>query len=69
MDNTKSSGWQAWLVTAGLLLIVAGVLLPILGMGLSVYRWIYAAGAAVLSLIHISEPTRQASLYRMPSSA
>lgn len=47
MDNTKSSGWQAWLVTAGLLLIVAGVLLPILGMGLSVYRWIYAAGAAV----------------------
>ena len=73
MDNTKSSGWQAWLVTAGLLLIVAGVLLPILGMGLSVYRWIYAAGAAVclvgrlFSRVPDSVPLRVKRLMRIES--
>lgn len=45
MDKSNSPGWQAWLVTLGLILIVIGVLLPIIGQGIGVYRWVYAAGA------------------------
>lgn len=49
MSKTNPIAWPTWIVTAGLLLIMAGVLLPILGKAPGLYRWIYAAGA-VLSL-------------------
>lgn len=41
----NKNNWQSWLVTLGLILIMCGVLLPIIGQGPRVFRWIYAAGA------------------------
>ena len=42
-DNTAPR-WPLWLITIGLLFVVAGVLLPIVGLRDGAYRWIYAAG-------------------------
>lgn len=47
--NSARTVWT-WIVTAGMLLIMVGVLLPLLGYGMSVSRWIYAAGA-VMTLV------------------
>lgn len=39
-----------WIITLGMILIAIGVLMPIMGYGMELCRWIYGAGA-VLSLI------------------
>ena len=36
-----------WLVTAGMMLIFAGMLLPLLGVDIKTMRWIFAAGALI----------------------
>lgn len=45
--NRPSPGVRLTIITLGLLLIIAGVLLPIIGVGMNVYRWIFSAGALV----------------------
>lgn len=60
-----------WGITAGLLLIMAGTLMPLFGSG-PVFRWIYGAGALVLLVSRIFSPytgevTRIKRLYRIES--
>lgn len=46
MSNNNLAGrWPLWVATLGLLMIMAGVLLPIVHLGDSAFRWVYAAGA------------------------
>ncbi|WP_289159380.1 hypothetical protein [uncultured Muribaculum sp.] len=45
--NQNNSNALTWVVTAGMVLIVVGVLMPILGYSILVSRWIFCGGAAV----------------------
>lgn len=61
-------------MTLGMLLIVAGTLSPLLGGHVSLYRWIYGAGALILLIIRIFTPytgkaLRLKRLYRIESWA
>lgn len=47
--------WKLWGITLGMLLIVAGTLMPLLG-NTGTYRWIYSAGALLLLLTRIFSP-------------
>ena len=63
--------WTLWGITIGLLLIVAGVLLPLCG-STEVYRWIYGGGTLILLVSRIFSPytgevMRIKRLYRMES--
>lgn len=48
--------WQMWVVTLGLLLIVAGTLLPLLRVEGTLNKYLYAAGAIVLLIGRFSTP-------------
>lgn len=43
---TNNMVWT-WTITAGMVLIVIGVLTPILGYGIATGRWIFGAGAII----------------------
>lgn len=63
-----------WGMTLGMLLIVAGTLSPLMGGHVSLYRWIYGAGALLLLVIRIFTPytgkaLRLKRLYRIESWA
>lgn len=63
-----------WGMTLGMLLIVAGTLSPLMGGHVSLYRWIYGAGALLLLVIRIFTPytgkaLRIKRLYRIESWA
>lgn len=45
--NQKNKKIISWAITAGMLLIAAGVLMPLLGYSIEVYRWIFSAGALI----------------------
>lgn len=45
--NQKNKKIISWAITAGMLLIAAGVLMPLLGYSMEVYRWIFSAGASI----------------------
>lgn len=61
-------------MTIGMLLVVAGTLSPLMGGHVSLYRWIYGAGAALLLVTRILTPytgksLRLKRLYRIESWA
>ena len=45
--NQNSKKILTWVITAGMILIAAGVLMPLLGYSIEVYRWIFSAGALI----------------------
>lgn len=64
--------WTLWGMTIGMLLIVAGTLMPLLLASGGTFRWIYAAGALVLLVARIFAPytgdvMRLKRLYRLES--
>lgn len=63
--------WTLWGITIGLLLIVAGTLMPLLGSTM-VYKWIYGGGTVLLLVSRICSPytgesMRIKRLYRIES--
>ncbi len=48
-ENKSGRSTRTWsvIVNVGLLLVVAGIVLPMFGIPQSTYRWIYAAGALI----------------------
>lgn len=48
-DSKPGRSTRTWsvIVNVGLLMVVAGILLPMFGIRQSTYRWIYAAGALI----------------------
>lgn len=61
-------------MTVGMLLVVAGTLSPLMGGHVSLYRWIYGAGALILLISRIMSPytgtsLRLKRLYRIESWA
>lgn len=44
----KNQNIVMWIVSAGLLLVMAGTLLPLLRLNTGVWRYVYAAGALIL---------------------
>lgn len=72
LTGKQPSRIALWGMTVGMLLIVAGTLSPLIGGHVSVYRWIYGAGAALLLVIRIFTPytgslLRLKRLYRIES--
>ncbi|MDE6458633.1 MAG: hypothetical protein K2L31_08570 [Muribaculum sp.] len=45
--NQNSKKILTWVITVGMILIAAGVLMPLLGYSIEVYRWIFSAGALI----------------------
>ena len=45
--NQNSKKILTWVITAGMILIAAAVLMPLLGYSIEVYRWIFSAGALI----------------------
>lgn len=45
--SQKNKKILSWIITAGMILIAAGVLMPLLGYSIEVYRWIFSAGALI----------------------
>ncbi len=43
----KNSKIISWATTIGMVLIAVGVLMPLLGYSIEVYRWIFSAGALI----------------------
>lgn len=43
----KNSKIISWAITIGMVLIAVGVLMPLLGYSIEVYRWIFSAGALI----------------------
>ncbi len=41
----KNNTAVTWLITGGMILLAAGLLLPLMGYNSHVYKWIFAAGA------------------------
>lgn len=68
--NQKNSKIITWAITAGMILIAAGVLMPLLGYSIEVYRWIFSAGALITLIGRIfnrynGESLRVKRLYRI----
>lgn len=51
----QPKAWTLWGITIGLLLIVAGTLMPLMGNAVT-FRWIYASGAFILLVSRIFSP-------------
>lgn len=45
--NQNYSKIISWAITIGMVLIAVGVLMPLLGYSIEVYRWIFSAGALI----------------------
>ncbi len=54
--------WAVWVANIGLLILLAAIALPLLRIGGDAWRWIYAAGAAVLLVGRIAEPKKMPTL-------
>lgn len=68
---SASQGWL-WAMTAGMLLIVAGTVIPVFRLETPIYKYIYAAGALLLLVSRIFTPykgnnDRLKRLYRIES--
>lgn len=73
-DNNNTSGSALWLglMTLGMLLIVAGTVIPIFRLETDLYKYIYSAGALLLLISRIMTPYRGSNdrirrLYRIES--
>ncbi|MFG6381027.1 MAG: hypothetical protein K1V87_02845 [Muribaculum sp.] len=47
-----------WIITVGMILIAIGVLMPVMGYGMELCRWIYGAGAVLTLAGRIMTPYR-----------
>lgn len=57
-DDNQPSPIILWLITVSMLMIVAATLMPIILPGNTVFRYVYAIGAAVLLVSRIFAPYR-----------
>lgn len=56
ITSRNSSRLWPWVTSAGLILIAIGVLMPILGIGVPAFKWVYGAGAVVSLIGRIMTP-------------
>ena len=64
-DFTIPSSPWLWLMNAGLLLIVAGTVLPLLRIEGSLFRWLYSAGAVIALIGRVLAPSYKGSVLRV----
>lgn len=64
-DFTIPSSPWLWLMNAGLLLIVAGTVLPLLRVEDPLFRWLYSAGALVALIGRILAPSYKGAVLRV----
>lgn len=57
MGRQPSAVWL-WLMTLGMLLIVAGTVIPIFRLETVIYKYVYAAGAVILLVSRLFNPYR-----------
>lgn len=64
-DFTIPSSPWLWLMNVGLLLIVAGTVLPLLRIEGSLFRWLYSAGAVIALVGRVLAPSYKGSVLRV----